>query len=126
MSSQDASSASSKATPSGSVQNVPALGPARRQLAGEARLVAFVGEDPGAARERGARVAASAGAASRSVLIATLLLAGGDLLQLLLELGLGLGAVDALRVGRLDPLLHQRRGALAHVGDELGAGLDDL
>ena len=30
---------------------------ARGQLAGEPRLVAFVGEDPGAARERSARIA---------------------------------------------------------------------
>ena len=69
----------------------------------------------------------SAGTASRSVLIATLLLdRGGDLLQLVLVLGPGLRAVDALGARRLDPVLDQRRGALAHVGDERRAGIDDL
>jgi hypothetical protein len=34
------------------------VGTARRQLAGESRFVTFVGQDPGAARQRGARVAA--------------------------------------------------------------------
>ena len=36
--------------------------------------------------------------------------AGRDLLQLVVELGVRLGAVDALGVGRLDPVLGQRRG----------------
>ena len=86
---------------------------ARRQLAREARLVAFVGEDPGRARERASRIG------GRSF-------AGGDPLQLFVELGVHLGAVDALGVGRLDPRLGQRLGALLHVGDEGRAGLRDL
>src|SRR5512140_789790 len=96
-------SASSKATPSGSVQYVPASGP--RAVSCPARPDSW----PSSARIQAQAVRASRGSPTS--------LARGDLLQLLVELGVRLGAVDALRVCGLDPLLHQRLGALADVGD---------
>ena len=80
---------------------------------------------PSSARIQASGSAVRVAAAAPGRAAACHLAARGDLLQLLVELGIDLRAVDALRVGRLDPVLHQRLGALAHVGDELGARLDD-
>src|SRR4029078_9239376 len=104
-------SAPSKATPSGSVQYVPSSGPRA------VNCPASPDSWPSSARIQAQAVSASRGSATS--------LARGDLVQLLVKLGIDLRAVDAPRVGRLDPVLDQRLGALAHVGDELGARLDD-
>src|SRR5436190_15794696 len=109
MRSHDASSASSKARPSGNVQNVPSSGP--RAVSWPASPDSW----PSSARIQAQRVSAARGSscASRALPAATASLPGGDLLQLVLEFGPRLGAVDTLGVGRLDPVLDQRRGARA-------------
>src|SRR5260221_295125 len=54
------------------------------------------------------------------------LFAGSDLLQLLAEFGQHIGAVDALGVGRLDPLVVERLRLRHHFLDEGGLGGIDL
>src|SRR5438477_375276 len=67
----------------------------------------------------GRRRAASSGERARS-------LAGGDLLQLVTELGQDLGAVDALGARLADPVLDDGRRSLLDLDHHLGVGVDDL
>src|SRR5712691_8653066 len=52
--------------------------------------------------------------------------ARGDLFQFLAELGEDAGGVQALDAGLLHPVLDDRGGALLHLGDQGGIGVDDL